>query len=247
MNLRQRIKTGSQRVDDCLDWASRLIDSGDVDQGLLLHHQALDLPLTPTGRAVVLNSLGDLLFNTFRDAGQARIMADRCVATLSQQTDTEEVLLLRGSAHYLIALCIWQSDPGARAEAIRALEYFERLIATGSSDDLTESALLGAGRVCFLIGKVEEAIAHYNHYLRRDLPDKDRLMGLLELATGYRMNERLAEAEETANAAIVCGSVDSKLLGYVHLELGLIRYQQSRLAQAKRARRPATSRIGPSK
>jgi tetratricopeptide (TPR) repeat protein len=233
--LRQRIEAGSQQVDDYLDLASLLLHSGDADQSLSIYQRALDLPLTNIERADVLYSLSELLLDTCRDPEQARVTADRCISTLSPQPDTDKVLLLRGSAHGLIAYCTWGSDSDARAEAMRALGYLERVISSASDNEVTKSALLEAGRACSLIGETEKTIADYSDYLTRDLSDSARGMALWELITRYRMNERLAEAEKTANTAIEYGCSDVKLLGRVYLELGMTHHRQNRLSEAMRA------------
>ena len=234
--LREKIRAGSQELDDYLDLADLLRAGGRTHEVVPQYREALNLPLTNLQRAEVSTELGWVLYDPLCEEAEARTLAENAIHLLAEEPESPEVLFARASSHGLLAHSVWRTDESTGAEAARqALASYDRGIAESSSTEQIAQAYYDSARLQNLLGKHEVAIPLFGKALECGLHDLDRLYCLITLSNSLRRANHLAEAERVLNEALQHVEADKGALPRIYFERGLILRSTGRPAEAWRS------------
>src|SRR2546422_4505593 len=128
VELQRKIAAGSRDAKDYSRLADLLVNAGRYDEAVSLYHQELNLPLANLQRAKVSVDLGWLLYERGQQS-RALPLARSAIELLSQESESAELLFLRGLSWSLLAHCLWFTDEKSGADAAHsALRCLDRLI-----------------------------------------------------------------------------------------------------------------------
>ncbi len=232
--LQRRIAEGSQNLGDYRNLADLLISAGRGEEAVTLYQRALDLPLTNVQKARASMELGWIFYDVMGKQAQALPLAQSALSLLSNERETPEVLLLRGSGQSLFAHCMWFTDTKSGAEAARgALEWLERVIVESPDFEEVTVAYSDAARLHNLLGNTEKAIALCRKMLDRELNKQDRLSCLIVLGEALRCERRFTEAEQVIEEALRYAEASEGRLPLLYFTRGLIQRGAKRPAEAQ--------------
>jgi len=243
--LRARIAAGSEDPEDYLELAELLKFAPRFREAMELYEHALSLNLSNIASARFAWELGDLLCIVQGRNTEAMALAQRALSLLADESASRDVVLLRGLNHGLVARALIESDEErARAEASRAVECLERVLAEHGVSDATAVAYLVLAWVYGFLGEPDKVIARCQAYLQCDIPPRERAMALDALAEAFRLTGRLSDAEETMKQALGYSGADLAMgRPTTYLTLGLIQRALHKPAEARRSLEDAVSAL----
>lgn len=232
--LREKIRAGSQELDDYHDLVHLLFSSGRPEEVVPLYRQALKLSLTHVQRARVSVELGWTLLDAMGKEAEARTLAEDAISLLANEPEDSEVLFVRGEGRALLASSVWRRDETAGTDAAwLALAALECVIAESPDLEQVTQALRDAARLQNLLGKPEMAIPLCEKALERDLSPVGRLHTLITLSDALLDANRPGEAGQVVDEAFQYLEGDKGALPRLHFQRGLVLRAMSRPAEAR--------------
>lgn len=243
--LRARIAAGSRDPEDYLELADLLKSGLGFREAMELYERSLNLNLSTIANARFAWELGNLLCVVEGRNTEATALAQRALSLLADESASRDVLLLRGLNHGLIARAVVESDDErARAEASRAVECLERVLAEYGVSEATAVAYLVLAWVYGFLGEPDKVIARSQAYLQCDIGPWERAVALDALAEAFRLTGRLPDAEEAMKHALSYSGRDLAMeRPTMYVTLGLIQRALHKPVEARRSLEGALSAL----